>query len=317
MKNKQILKFLTYINFVLFVVYVSHITEALELNNQIQQTQQQAEDGSGMFQLPPGTLNMDIKMQVDSPQNMDTKENMIQSQVMCHTSNMGSPSMSMGDLNQQVLSPAETLMNTPVSIENSIFQQGVVTKQETIDSILQQGSPVVHQQPSSPMLQGSNPMMQQQETLSISDHVNVSTGNHQQSFGLNIESLVSQGNHHHIDMEKILSGGLHGNANVGVGSVTSTASEMISSHLSGTMVTSTQPLTQLSRQNSSNSLTSNSSNSYNVHGYSSQNNILDVSQDFANILQDAKKDHPENIDKMAEAILNVSLLKCFVLIDNV
>lgn len=288
----------------------------MELNNQIQQTQQQAEDGSGMFQLPPGTLNMDMKMQIDSPQNMDTKENMIQSQVIEHTSNMGSPSMSLGDLNQQVLSPAETLMNTPVSIGNSMFQQGVVTKQETIDSILQQGSPAVHQQPSSPMLQGTNPMMQQQGTLGISNHVNESTGNHQQSFGLNIESLVGQGNHHHIDMEKILSGGLHGNTNVGVGSVTSTASEMISSHLSGTMVTSTQPLTQLSRQNSSNSLTSNSSNSYNVHGYSAQNNILDVSQDFANILQDAKKDHPENIDKMAEAILNVSLLKCFALIHN-
>lgn len=288
----------------------------MELNNQIQQTQQQAEDGSGMFQLPPGTLNIDMKMQIDSPQNMDTKENMIQSQVIEHTSNMGSPSMSLGDLNQQVLSPAETLMNTPVSIGDSMFQQGVVTKQETIDSILQQGSPAVHQQPSSPMLQGTNPMMQQQGTLGISNHVNESTGNHQQSFGLNIESLVSQGNHHHIDMEKILSGGLHGNANVGVESATSTASEMISSHLSGTMVTSTQPLTQLSRQNSSNSLTSNSSNSYNVHGYSAQNNILDVSQDFANILQDAKKDHPENIDKMAEAILNVSLLKCFALIHN-
>ena len=281
----------------------------MELNNQIQQTQQQTENGSGMFQLPPGTLNMDMKMQVDSPQNMDTKENMIQSQVIHHSAGLDS-SLSMGDLGQQVLSTSESLMNPPVSVENAIFQQGVITKQETIDSILQQGSPSVHQQTSNPMMQVSTPMMQ---PLDISDHVNVSAGNHQQqqqqSYGLNINTPFSQGNNvhqenniHHIDMDKILSAGLCGNASLGVGTVTTSATDMIMSHLSRTMVTSAQPITQLSRQNSSNSLTSNSSNSYS-HG-----NILDVSNDFANILQDAKKDHPENIDKMAEAILNVSMI---------
>lgn len=256
-----------------------------------------------MFQLPPGTLNMDMKMQVDSPQSMDTKENMIQSQVMHHTAGLDS-TLSMGDLGQQVMSPSESLMNPPVSVENAIFQQGVITKQETIDSILQQGSPSVHQQTSNPMMQVSSPMMQ---TLDISDHVNASAGNHQQqqqqSYGLNINTPFSQENNvHHIDMDKILSAGLHGNASLGVGTVTTNATDMITSHLSRTMVTSAQPIAQLSRQNSSNSITSNSSNSY------SHNNILDVSNDFANILQDAKKDHPENIDKMAEAILNVSMI---------
>lgn len=281
-----------------------NFVEALELNNQIQQTQQQTENGSGMFQLPPGTLNMDMKMQVDSPQSMDTKENMIQSQVMHHTAGLDS-TLSMGDLGQQVMSPSESLMNPPVSVENAIFQQGVITKQETIDSILQQGSPSVHQQTSNPMMQVSSPMMQ---TLDISDHVNASAGNHQQqqqqqSYGLNINTPFSQENNvHHIDMDKILSAGLHGNASLGVGTVTTNATDMITSHLSRTMVTSAQPIAQLSRQNSSNSITSNSSNSY------SHNNILDVSNDFANILQDAKKDHPENIDKMAEAILNVSMI---------
>lgn len=282
-----------------------NFVEALELNNQIQQTQQQTENGSGMFQLPPGTLNMDMKMQVDSPQSMDTKENMIQSQVMHHTAGLDS-TLSMGDLGQQVMSPSESLMNPPVSVENAIFQQGVITKQETIDSILQQGSPSVHQQTSNPMMQVSSPMMQ---PLDISDHVNASAGNHQQqqqqqqSYGLNINTPFSQENNvHHIDMDKILSAGLHGNASLGVGTVTTNATDMITSHLSRTMVTSAQPIAQLSRQNSSNSITSNSSNSY------SHNNILDVSNDFANILQDAKKDHPENIDKMAEAILNVSMI---------
>lgn len=281
-----------------------NVVEALELNNQIQQTQQQTENGSGMFQLPPGTLNMDMKMQVDSPQSMDTKENMIQSQVMHHTAGLDS-TLSMGDLGQQVMSPSESLMNPPVSVENAIFQQGVITKQETIDSILQQGSPSVHQQTSNPMMQVSSPMMQ---PLDISDHVNASAGNHQQqqqqqSYGLNINTPFSQENNvHHIDMDKILSAGLHGNASLGVGTVTTNATDMITSHLSRTMVTSAQPIAQLSRQNSSNSITSNSSNSY------SHNNILDVSNDFANILQDAKKDHPENIDKMAEAILNVSMI---------
>ena len=281
-----------------------NFVEALELNNQIQQTQQQTENGSGMFQLPPGTLNMDMKMQVDSPQSMDTKENMIQSQVMHHTAGLDS-TLSMGDLGQQVMSPSESLMNPPVSVENAIFQQGVITKQETIDSILQQGSPSVHQQTSNPMMQVSSPMMQ---PLDISDHVNASAGNHQQqqqqqSYGLNINTPFSQENNvHHIDMDKILSAGLHGNASLGVGTVTTNATDMITSHLSRTMVTSAQPIAQLSRQNSSNSITSNSSNSY------SHNNILDVSNDFANILQDAKKDHPENIDKMAEAILNVSII---------
>ena len=281
-----------------------NFVEALELNNQIQQTQQQTENGSGMFQLPPGTLNMDMKMQVDSPQSMDTKENMIQSQVMHHTAGLDS-TLSMGDLGQQVMSPSESLMNPPVSVENAIFQQGVITKQETIDSILQQGSPSVHQQTSNPMMQVSSPIMQ---PLDISDHVNASAGNHQQqqqqqSYGLNINTPFSQENNvHHIDMDKILSAGLHGNASLGVGTVTTNATDMITSHLSRTMVTSAQPIAQLSRQNSSNSITSNSSNSY------SHNNILDVSNDFANILQDAKKDHPENIDKMAEAILNVSMI---------
>lgn len=281
-----------------------NFVEALELNNQIQQTQQQTENGSGMFQLPPGTLNMDMKMQVDSPQSMDTKENMIQSQVMHHTAGLDS-TLSMRDLGQQVMSPSESLMNPPVSVENAIFQQGVITKQETIDSILQQGSPSVHQQTSNPMMQVSSPMMQ---PLDISDHVNASAGNHQQqqqqqSYGLNINTPFSQENNvHHIDMDKILSAGLHGNASLGVGTVTTNATDMITSHLSRTMVTSAQPIAQLSRQNSSNSITSNSSNSY------SHNNILDVSNDFANILQDAKKDHPENIDKMAEAILNVSMI---------
>lgn len=246
---------------------------------------------------------MDMKMQVDSPQSMDTKENMIQSQVMHHTAGMDS-TLSMGDLGQQVMSPSESLMNPPVSVENAIFQQGVITKQETIDSILQQGSPSVHQQTSNPMMQVSSPMMQ---PLDISDHVNASAGNHQQqqqqSYGLNINTPFSQeSNVHHIDMDKILSAGLHGNASLGVGTVTTNATDMITSHLSRTMVTSAQPIAQLSRQNSSNSITSNSSNSY------SHNNILDVSNDFANILQDAKKDHPENIDKMAEAILNVSII---------
>lgn len=281
-----------------------NVVEALELNNQIQQTQQQTENGSGMFQLPPGTLNMDMKMQVDSPQSMDTKENMIQSQVMHHGAGLDS-TLSMGDLGQQVMSPSESLMNPPVSVENAIFQQGVITKQETIDSILQQGSPSVHQQTSNPMMQVSSPMMQ---PLDISDHVNAGAGNQQQqqqqqSYGLNINTPFSQENNiHHIDMDKILSAGLHGNASLGVGTVTTSATDMITSHLSRTMVTSAQPIAQLSRQNSSNSITSNSSNSYS-HG-----NILDVSNDFANILQDAKKDHPENIDKMAEAILNVSMI---------
>ncbi|XP_061163435.1 nuclear factor of activated T-cells 5-like isoform X2 [Saccostrea echinata] len=275
--------------------------EALELNNQIQQTQQQTENGSGMFQLPPGTLNIDMKMQVDaSPmntqQNMDTKENLVQSQMMQHSGNMASP-ISMGDLNPQVINTPVSMMSTPVSLESAIFQQVVVTKQEGIDSILQQGNQVLHQQVPSPMIQGTTPTMQQQGPHGIPDHVR--NGNQQQGFGLSMNNLVSQGNISvsQIDMDKILNAGL--NSNVKLGGLNTNTQDINSSHLSGTMATSAQPSRQLSRQNSNNSLTSNGSNSY-----SSQTNILDVSHDFANILQDAKKDHPENIDKMAEAILN-------------
>jgi hypothetical protein len=279
-------------------------TEALELNNQIQQTQQ-AENGSGMFQLPPGTLNMDVKMQVDATplngqQTMDTKEALIQTQMMQHSGNMENP-LSMGDLNQQVLNTPVTMINTPVSLESPIFQQRVITKQETIDNILQQGTQVMQQQASNPMIQGSNPIMQQQRTHAIPDHANVNTGNQQQGFGLNLSNLLSQGSItvSQIEMDKILNAGPNSNARVE--NINTATPELMPSHPSGTMVTNTQPPQQLSRQNSNNSLTSVCSNSFN-----SQANILDVSHDLANILQDAKKDHPENIDKMAEAILNVS-----------